>query len=179
MASLGLSLLKTGGAVTGGTVGLGLLLDHIAPWPFAAVYVVVTLPFVLLAITRKGWSFTIRSLIAVLLVSAFSLIHPAALVVDHVAPVYAALVGNLAAGIGILILFRHNSSLGGFNIVALICQERLSWRAGYVQLALDAVVILLSGFVVPVHTMLLSGAGAVVFNLVLAMNHRPGRYLAA
>lgn len=178
LASAGLFLLDAGGAVTGGTAGAGLLLSHLTPWPFAVIFVAVTLPFVVLAVARKGWRFAVRSGIAVALVALFSQIQPHVLTIAHINSLYAALAGNLGLGIGLLILFRHNSSLGGFNVVALVCQERLGWRAGYVQMALDAVVILLACLVVPVPTALLSGIGAVVLNLVIAQNHRPGRYLA-
>ena len=85
--------------------------------------------------------------------------------------------GNLLAGIGILVVFRHRSSLGGFNVVALLCQERLGWRAGYVQMALDVSVVL--AFAAVSHDLALalaSAVGAVLLNLVIAMNHRPGRY---
>ena len=60
---------------------------------------------------------------------------------------------------------------------ALLAQERLGWRAGYVQLGFDVAVVLLALTVVPPAGVLLSAAGAVVLNTVLAMNHRPGRYL--
>lgn len=176
VASLGLFFLQAAGAVTGGTAGLGLLLQHAVPWSFAAIYLLVNLPFLLLAGTRRSWAFAARSVASVALVSGFSLLHPHLLVVADVATGYGILVGNLAVGIGILILFRHRSSLGGFNVVALLCQERLGWRAGWVQLALDASVILLSSLVVAAPVVLWSAAGAVVLNVVLAMNHRPGRY---
>ena len=39
--------------------------------------------------------------------------------------------------------------------------------------------ILLSCLVVPVHTAVLSALGVAVLNLVIAHNHRPGRYIAA
>jgi uncharacterized membrane-anchored protein YitT (DUF2179 family) len=90
---------------------------------------------------------------------------------------YAVGVGNLLAGVGMLILFRHKSSLGGLNTVALLTQERFGWRAGYVQLALDATIIVASLTIVSPAVVALSAAGAVVLNLVLALNHRPGRYL--
>src|SRR5664280_1337097 len=76
-----------------------------------------------------------------------------------------------------LILFRHKSSLGGLNTVALLAQERFGWRAGYVQLALDGTIIVASLAIVAPAVVALSAAGAVVLNLVLALNHRPGRYL--
>ena len=51
------------------------------------------------------------------------------------------------------------------------------WRAGYVQMGLDLVTVLLAATVTDWRTVGLSLVGAVVVNLVLALNHRPGRYL--
>lgn len=176
-ASVGLFLLHSGGVVTGGTAGLALLLSPLLPLGFGPVFLLLSLPFVALGLRRKGWSFTLRSLACLATVALFAEIHPRALSLAAVDPVYAALAGNLAAGMGILILFRHGASLGGFNIVALLCQERRGWRAGYVQLALDSVVVACFAVVAEPALVLWSALGAVVLNLVLAMNHRPGRYL--
>ncbi len=91
---------------------------------------------------------------------------------------YPVLLGNLLAGVGLIVLFRHGSSLGGFAVVALGCQDRFGWRAGYVLLTGDALVLLLSvAVVVAPPVLLLSVGGALVLDLVLAVNHRPGRYL--
>ena len=178
-ASLGIFLLKTSGAVTGGTAGLALLLSYVIPLPFGVVFFLLNVPFFGLALWMKGLSFTLRSIASVALVSAFSLLNPLAIVFYRLDPVFAVLAGNLLAGIGLLVLFRHRSSLGGFNILALIAQDKLGWRAGYVQMALDVTVVVCALAVVPPLTVLLSAAGAVLLNLVLALNHRPGRYTGA
>ncbi|MDM7831471.1 YitT family protein [Cellulomonas edaphi] len=178
VVSLGLFLLRSADAVTGGTAGLALLLAHVAQVPFGVLFALVNLPFLVLAIAKKGWDFSLRTALCIGLVSLLSALHPAMFGGDVTLPAaYAVLAGNTLAGVGLLILFRHRSSLGGFNIVALIAQERLGWRAGYVQMALDCAVVLASFLVVPASTVLLSAAGAVLLNLILAMNHRPGRYL--
>lgn len=177
LASFGLYLLESGGAVTGGTPGLGLLVTAVTPLPFALAYLAVNVPFVVLAVLRRGWRFTARSATAVALLAGFSYVHPLALPLADVHPGYAVLLGNLLAGIGLVVLFRHGASLGGFAVIALECQDRFGWRAGYVQLGCDAVVLLLSAAVFPPLILLLSIAGAVVLNMVLALNHRPGRYL--
>ncbi len=176
LASLGLFVLASGGVTTGGTAGLSLLLAHAVGWSFAVTFLVVSLPFVALAIRGKGWAFTVRSAAALAMVSLFSGLQPRLLGVLTIDPLYAALVGNLLAGVGILVVFRHRSSLGGFNVVALLCQERLGWRAGYVQMGLDLVVVLAFAAVSDLGLALASAAGAVLLNLVIAMNHRPGRY---
>ena len=90
---------------------------------------------------------------------------------------YVIVLGNLVVGVGLLVLFRHRASLGGFGILALILQERLGWRAGYVQMALDVAVVASAFLVVAPSLVLWSALGAVVLNLVLALNHKPGRYL--
>ncbi len=176
LASMGLFVLEAGGVTTGGTAGLALLLTHLGGWPVPAAFLVVSLPFVALAVSRKGWGFTLRSAAALTLVALFAAVHPAAVGVRSIDPVYAALVGNLLAGVGILMVFRHRSSMGGFNVVALLCQERLGWRAGYVQMVLDLGVVLAFAAVSDPAVALASAAGAVLLNLVIAMNHRPGRY---
>lgn len=177
VVSFGLLLLTRVEAVTGGTAGLALLVSYAVDVPFGALFVLVNLPFFGLAVVKKGWVFTLRSLACVVLVSGFSELHRRMVdLADLVAP-YAVVAGNVLIGIGLLIVFRHGASLGGFNVLALLAQERLGWRAGYVQMVLDVCVVLASLAVVPARTVLLSALGATLLNLVLALNHRPGRYL--
>ncbi len=178
VVSLGLHLLKSAELVTGGTAGLSLLIDQVVPVPFAALFLLVNTPFFVLGGVLKGWGFAARTVVAVALVSAFSALQPHALPDLDPGRLYGAVGGNLLCGIGMLIIFRHGSSLGGFNVVALLAQERLGLRAGYVQMCLDVAVVLGSFAVVPATSVLFSALGAVVLNVVIALNHRPGRYLA-
>jgi uncharacterized membrane-anchored protein YitT (DUF2179 family) len=177
VASLGIFLLKTAHAVTGGTAGLALLLSYGTGWSFGVLFFLINLPFFALAVRTKGIDFSVRTLLSISLVSGFAYLHPLMLPTEGLNPIYAVAVGNLLAGVGMLMVFRHRSSLGGLNTLALIMQDRLGWRAGYVQLVFDVSIISISLFVVPPATVLLSAAGAVVLNAVLALNHRPGRYL--
>jgi uncharacterized membrane-anchored protein YitT (DUF2179 family) len=176
-ASLGLYLLKSSEAVTGGTAGLALLLSYSLPLPFGVIFMAVNLPFFGLAVWKKGWNFALRTGAAIALVSAMASLHPAALGALDINPVYGVLGGNLLAGVGLLILFRHKSSLGGFSILALLLQEKLKWRAGYVQMVLDVAIVLAALALVSPLMVLLSAVGATLLNLILALNHRPGRYL--
>lgn len=175
--SLGLLLLREAEVVTGGTAGLALLASYGLDVSFGVLFVLINVPFFALALGRKGWRFTIRSLISVALVSGLAELHPQLIDVGGIEPLYAAIVGNLIVGVGLLILFRHGSSVGGFNIVALIAQEQFGMRAGYVQMSLDVVVVVSALLVADVQTVLVSAVGAAMLNLVLALNHRPGRYL--
>lgn len=176
-ASLGLFLLKSSEAVTGGTAGLALLLSYSLPLPFGVIFAGVNLPFFGLAIWKKGWNFALRTGVAIALVSVMASLHPWAFGSLDLDPAYGVLAGNLLAGVGLLILFRHKSSLGGFNILALLLQDKLGWRAGYVQMVLDVAIVVAALALVTPLMVLLSAAGAVLLNLILALNHKPGRYL--
>jgi len=138
---------------------------------------VATLPFLVVAWRLKGWAFTVRTLAMLVLVSAFTELHRWLLPVLPLSDVYAIATGNLLAGLGMLIVFRHGASLGGFNTIAVIAQERTGWKAGNVQLAMDSVVLLASLTVVPWPVVLWSTGGTVLLSQVLTVNHRPDRYL--
>ncbi|WOF22451.1 YitT family protein [Microbacterium betulae] len=178
VAALGLSLLKAGGAVTGGTAGLALLLSHATESiPFSALFLIVNLPFAALAIWKKGWRFALLTAVCIAAVSGFSELDAALLPFGALNAVYAVLGGNLLAGVGVLILFRHGASIGGINIIALLVQEKTGFRAGWTQMAFDLAIVALSLTVMPWPIVVLSATGAVLLNIVLALNHRPGRYI--
>lgn len=177
VASLGIYLIQAAGAVTGGTAGLALLLSYATSVPFGWLFVLINVPAFAVAAWQKGASFTLKSLACVVAVSVATRVQADMLDLDGLHAAYGVVAGNLLAGSGLLILFRHGASLGGFNVVALLMQEKVGLRAGYVQMALDVAVVLASLLVVDPGLVLLSALGAVVLNLVLALNHRPGRYL--
>jgi len=79
--------------------------------------------------------------------------------------------------VGLLVLFRHQASLGGLNIVVLWLQQTRGWRAGALQMGVDVAIVLAAFAVVSPLRIALSVLGAVALNLILAINHRPGRYL--
>jgi len=82
-------------------------------------------------------------------------------------------------GVGILMLIRHRASLGGVTIVALFLQNTRGWQAGHVQMAIDAGILAAVFVVVDVRTGLLSLLGALALNVVIAVNHKAGRYYGA
>ncbi len=105
-----------------------------------------------------------------------SRLHSHFIQITSLDPVYATLFGSVLMGIGFIVLFRHKASLGGLNILALYLQDKCGIRAGKFQMVVDACIVSASLFVVSVPMLLASVLGAVILNLIIAMNHRPGRY---
>jgi uncharacterized membrane-anchored protein YitT (DUF2179 family) len=139
----------------------------------------VNLPFFFLGVRVLGWRFTLKTFAAIALLAIATDRLPLVLQLGRVDPIYAALMGGALAGVGLLMLFRHEASLGGLNILAIYLQRRFGVRAGVFQLTVDACIVVASFFVVSPTTLALSVAGAVALNLVLAVNHKPGRYMGA
>jgi uncharacterized membrane-anchored protein YitT (DUF2179 family) len=178
MVSFGIMLLRQAGALTGGTAGVAFLIHYASDVSFGTAFFLINLPFYYLAIRRMGWAFTFKTFFAVALVSLFTDLHLRFIHIDQLQPIYATLFGNLIMGLGFIVLFRHKASLGGVNILALYLQDRFGIRAGKLQLIVDVVVMFASLYVVSVPALIVSVAGAVVLNLIIAMNHRPNRYAA-
>jgi uncharacterized membrane-anchored protein YitT (DUF2179 family) len=175
--SLGLRFLSQAGLLSGGTSGVALLLTRVTPLTFGQLFVLLNLPFFWLGIRQMGWRFTAKTFASILLVSLATDGLKLVLHIEWVHPLYAAVLGGCLMGIGLLILFRHQACLGGLNILAIWLQEKKGVRAGVFQMVVDSAVVLASLLVVSPATIGLSIVGALALNLVLAVNHRPGRYL--
>lgn len=178
LVSLGVALLGKASLITGGTVGLAFLLHYVTGLSFGKLFFAINLPFYFLAVKKMGWTFTLKTFSAVFLLSAFAELLPQVLKLEMLNPLYAAIMGGLLAGVGLLVLFRHKASLGGINVLVLYLQERYGLRAGLVQLGLDAVILLLAAPMISFTAVLISLLGAAMLNLTLAINHKPGRYMA-
>jgi uncharacterized membrane-anchored protein YitT (DUF2179 family) len=178
MAAFGITLLTHLGLVTGQTAGLAVLISYGTGWSFGAVFFAINLPFYLLGWWRMGAGFTIRTFAAVAAVSGLSMLIPGWMSLATLDPLFGAVLFGLASGSALLALFRHGASLGGVGIVALIAQDRLGWRAGWVQLAFDAVLFGAALLIIPADRVAYSFVGALVVNLVIAINHRRDRYIA-
>jgi uncharacterized membrane-anchored protein YitT (DUF2179 family) len=177
LAALGVTMLSAADLLIGGTAGLGFLLRYSMGLSFGLVFFLLNLPFYWIAYRRLGLAFTVKTFTAVAVTSLLTEILPALISFEHVNPVAAALFGGLLIGTGMLALFRHRASLGGFGILALYLQDRFGWRAGFVQLGLDLVVLALSFLVASPGVIALSVLAAATLNLTLAINHRTDRYV--
>lgn len=177
LAALGVTMLAAAHLMIGGTAGLGFLLRYSVDISFGTAFFLLNLPFYWLAYKRLGLVFTIKTFSAVALTSLLSGLLPKLIGFSNIEPITAALFGGLLIGCGMLVLFRHRASLGGFGILALYLQDKFGWRAGFVQLGLDCVVLFLSFFVASPFVIACSVLAALALNLTLAINHRTDRYI--
>ncbi len=174
--SLALILFGQVGLMTGGTAGAAFLLHYATGISLGKLFFVINLPFYWFAWRRMGGEFTLKTFVAISLLSAMTEFSPRLFAIDRLHPGYAAVLGGLLLGSGCLFLARHRASLGGATIVSLYLQQSRGWRAGAVQMGMDCAIVLLALTVVDPVRVAWSVLAAVVMYLFIAINHKPGRY---
>ena len=178
LCALALQFLTHAGLITGQTAGLGVLLSYVTGWSFGVVFFVLNLPFYILAWLRMGPRFTIKSFIAVAMMSAMTEVFPKLMSFGTLHPGLAAFLAGATAGMGLIVLFRHGASLGGIGVLGLFLQDRAGIQAGWVQLGFDILLFAAAAFLMPDLALVgWSLLGAVVVNLIIGVNHRKDRYV--
>lgn len=177
MAAVAIVLLTHLGLITGQTAGLAVLISYATGLSFGVVFFLVNIPFYYLGYRRMGLAFTVKTFLSVAALSALTLWLPAHLQFGAVNPWLGAVIFGLMSGSALLALFRHGASLGGIGILGLILQDRFGWRAGWVQLAFDIGLFAVALIILDPRAVAVSFVGAVVINLVIAINHRRDRYI--
>lgn len=174
--ALSVVLFRHAGLLTGGTAGIAFLLHYLSGYAFGPIFFAINLPFYVFAVRALGWAFTFKTFAAVALLSIYSEVLPAWIPLGSVHPVFAAVMAGLLAGVGLLMLMRHKASLGGLGVLAIYMQEKHGWRAGKIQMAADCVIVLAALLIKDFSLVALSVLGALALNMVITINHRPGRY---
>jgi len=176
--SLGLLLFRQAGFLSGGTAGIAFLLHYATGLDPGALFFAINLPFYGLAWRLLGRPFTIKTFAAVALLSGVMALSPGMIRIDQLHPAYSAVTGGLLLGAGCLFLARHRASLGGVTVASFYLQEYRGLRAGKVQFAIDAVIMLAALLVIEPERVAYSLLGSIAMNLFIAVNHKPGRYTA-
>lgn len=170
-------LFRQAGLLTGGTVGIAFLLHYVGDWPIGPLLFAINLPFYYLGVRALGWTFTLKTFIAVSLLAVYTEVLPGLITLGEVNRAFAAVMAGFMAGVGLLMLIRHKASLGGIGILAIHLQNSRGWRAGKLQMAADLSILAAAFFVRDPASIALSILGAVALNLVIAVNHKAGRYM--
>jgi uncharacterized membrane-anchored protein YitT (DUF2179 family) len=170
-------LLKEAGLLTGGTVGIAFLIHYASQWPLGPILFAINLPFYALAARAMGRDFTAKTFLSVSLLALYTELLPHWVALQSIDRLFAAVMGGFLAGISLLMLIRHRASLGGLGILVVHLQNTRGWRAGKVQMAADCLILAAAVFVRDPVSVALSIVGAIALNLVIAVNHKAGRYM--
>ncbi|MCY8316458.1 YitT family protein [Bacillus vallismortis] len=141
ITSAGVLTLRHSHVLTGGTAGLSLSLSYLFHSSFAMIFFLVNIPFYVFSLIRMGITFTLSTVFAVTALTLFTS-------ADHwlpsvsFSPLGGAICGGTLIGFGLSLMFYHQASLGGANILALFLQKRYGWNPGTVNFIFDFGVVL-------------------------------------
>jgi len=124
-----------------------------------------------------GWEFAVKTFVAVSLLAIYTEVLPGLISIRSIEPLFAAVMAGFLTGVGLLILIRHKASLGGLGVMAIYLQNSRGWPAGKVQMAADVLIVGGALLVRDPLSVGLSIVGALALNLVIAVNHKTGRYV--
>ncbi|WP_218352432.1 YitT family protein [Alteromonas lipotrueiana] len=175
--AFGVHLFQSQDLMVGGAAGLAMLGTHALPMNFGLLFFLINLPFYALAWTQISKRFTLNTFISVTTVSVLSEQIPAFVDISHANPIFIAIFAGVLIGTGMLIMFRHSSSLGGVGILGFYLQARFGLRAGVFQLSVDTIILLSALAFIDWSLIMISILAAFCLNLVLSLNHRPERYV--
>ena len=179
LLSFAINIIQQGGIMTGGTAGLALLLHYVFHVSFGTLFFCINIPFFYLAYKKMGLQLVLKTVAAIGLVSFFAELNPSFFSLENINPIYASLIANIILGVSFLILFRHKSSMGGINLLAMFMNEKYGISIGKFQMFVDICILIASAFFVDFNLLMISIMGAVVLNMIIAMNHRKDRYVAS
>lgn len=174
--ALGVLFLQSCHLASGGITGLTLVTEHLVGIPFSVLFIVLNIPFFILALVRMGKVFALSSIVGASLVSAVNEVLNMTVTLHISSPYIGGVIGGFLMGVGMLMLFRHRCSIGGFNILAIYLQEKGIISAGKIQLLLDISVLVFLGITVDITVIIPTALSVLALNVVLIMNHKDGRY---
>ncbi|MBO9397139.1 YitT family protein [Shimia sp. R9_1] len=178
LVALSVTFLQNSGLFTGQIAGLALVASKALGVPFAALFFVFNMPFYVIAYLRMGLTFTLKTFMAVGLLSLWSYLLPSFFTISDLNSLVAAILAGITAGSGLIALFRHGATLGGVGIVAVWLQDTRGIKAGWTQLGFDVVVFALALSFFDLNAVVFSLIGAAITNIMIATNHRRDRYIA-
>ena len=131
--------------LSAGVSGIAILLGIITPLNTGLLNFLLNLPLLILGIYKLGKDFIGYTILSVVVLSISLYLIPVQPIASD--PILSTLFGGVISGIGIGLVFRESGSTGGFDIVAMILAQKRDIPLGTLFSAMNAIVVIISGFV--------------------------------
>ncbi|WP_111639247.1 YitT family protein [Marinomonas shanghaiensis] len=175
LVALGLHILNSAGLLISGTAGVGMILLRLTDLSFGQLFFLLNLPFYLLAWYTLGRAFTVRTFASVSLLSILTeLMQQYVYLSIH--PILSGALGGLLVGFGLIILFRHNASLGGLNILSVYLERRFEIHASRTTLVADILVLIAAVIFLDLSHLGYSLLAFLLLSSVVGRYHRPPKW---
>ena len=142
--------------VSGGTAGIGAVIQYATGFPMQYTYFIINVFLLLVAVKELGIRFCLKTIYAVFALTfclelvqdlLYSYGLDALTVLGSEATFEASIIGACFCGMGIGICFVNGGSTGGTDIIAAIINKYRDVSLGRVIMYIDVAVVLSSGFI--------------------------------
>ncbi len=173
LVALGIHLLNASNLLISGTAGMGLLLQQVSGLSFPQLFFLLNIPFYLLSLRCMGREFTLRTFASVSILTVLSELMRHWFDFSISEPLLAAVLGGMLIGFGLIILFRHQASLGGLNILSIYLERRFGIHASKTTLVADIMIVILAFWLFEPLQVLCSLVAFLFMGSVVGRYHRP------
>ena len=171
--AIGVAILNACGLIVGGTVGLGLLLHYVMHKSTGEIIFLLNLPFYLLSLYCLGVKFTLRTLIAVTALSVLSTyILPQIHMTTQMNPLVGATIGGVFIGVGIAMLVKRRSSIGGITVLATYLDKKYNIKFQHTMMSFDVLILIISCLFFSLSIVLYSAVTVLITNLILSQRSK-------
>jgi len=133
---------------SGGAAGIAILINYWLHFPLGLSLWLANFIFLLFALKYFGYSWTMRTMIAVATTSMIISIISANLFLPHIHLLADLLLGGITFGVGVGLLIRNGSSSGGMVIPALMIATRFNLSPGKVMLVINLFIFVITASVI-------------------------------
>lgn len=130
--------------LSSGLSGISMVLGMITPINTGVANFLLNLPLLIIGYLKLGKKFMLNSIFSVLIISVGLYIVPVYAIAHD--SILSSIFGGALAGLGIGIVFRNSGSTGGFDIIGMIVSRKKDFPIGVLLSSMNAVVIIISGF---------------------------------
>lgn len=153
-----------------GISGTSMLFSQITGLPLSIFLIVLNVPLFLYGLSRQGFSFTVRSIYAVIVYSVASAFFAALLSAEPVSPIagsdllLCAVFGGIISGIGSGTTIRFGGAIDGMEVLAVTFAKGLGITVGTFVMIYNAILYVIAGalvgsWVLPLYSILTYMAG--------------------
>ncbi|MDR7240229.1 YitT family protein [Neobacillus drentensis] len=130
--------------LSSGLSGISMILGMISPVNTGVANFLLNFPLLIIGYKMLGKKFIVNSIFSVIVISIGLYIVPQYAIADDM--ILSSIFGGALTGLGVGIVFRCSGSTGGFDIIGMIVARKRDFPIGVLLSGMNAVVILISGF---------------------------------
>ncbi len=133
--------------IDGGVVGISMILNYIFGFNLGLAILLINLPFICLAFTKMGKYFVIQTFFAVAMLSiATNVFHHIHFVVTNDV-LLSTIFGGIILGTGVGTVLKHEGSLDGTEIMALVLSKKFGFSVGEIVMGFNILIYIAAGLV--------------------------------